>query len=135
VRNTVGFTSTCFCLIVSTGAYAQRAEQQVLGTSTTPTYMEFEVPGSGTGLYQGTTADSVNTARTAAGYYLDSSDAAHGFVRAASGTITSFDALGAGTQNGQGTWVYSINSAGTTAGSYGDARYIYHGSSATPAAR
>jgi len=66
-------------------------------------------------------------ARDIAGYYGDSSAVYHGFVRAASGAITTFDAPGAGTVNQQGTVAYSINTAGAVAGYYYDANLAAHG--------
>src|SRR6266496_2195431 len=62
------------------------------GTITT-----FDVPGAGTGPFQGTLPLGINEAGTIEGFYLDSSDVNHGFVRASDGTLTTFDVPGAGT--------------------------------------
>jgi hypothetical protein len=51
----------------------------------------------------------------------------HGFVRAASGTVTTFDAPGAGTSALQGTFPISINTTGEITGTYLDGSYAYHG--------
>jgi hypothetical protein len=53
----------------------------------------------------------------------------HGFVRAASGTITGFDAPGA---TGSGTFAWSINKAGAIAGYYVDKNSVSHGFLRTP---
>ncbi len=91
------------------------------------TFTTFDAPGAGTGPYEGTLATSINTAGTIAGIYGVTGNVAHGFVRAANGTITTFDAAGAGTGNDQGTFPVSINTAGVIAGYYADANNVYHG--------
>jgi hypothetical protein len=55
------------------------------GTITT-----FDVPGAGTGQFQGTLPLGINQTGTIEGDYIDSSDVNHGFVRASDGTITTF---------------------------------------------
>ena len=47
----------------------------------------FDVPGGGTGPYQGTYPTGINDAGTAEGFDIDSSNVNHGFLRAADGTI------------------------------------------------
>ena len=84
---------------------------------------------------QGTVPFSINTAGAIAGMYYDANNAYHGFVRAATGTITTFEAPGAGTGAAQGTVSFSINTAGDIAGTYVDARYVYHGFAALPMER
>jgi hypothetical protein len=84
-------------------------------TAANGTFTSFDVPGAGTaphGLGPGTFPLSINTAGNVAELYLDAKDVLHGFMRAASGTITSFDAPGAGTGAIQGTGGLSINSLG-----------------------
>jgi hypothetical protein len=56
----------------------------------------------------------------------------HGFVRAASGAITTFNAPGAGTADYQGTLGDGINNAGTITGQYIDASGVSHGFLRTP---
>src|ERR1017187_7728355 len=90
-------------------------------------FTTFEAPGAGTGGSQGTISFSINTAGAVAGMYYDASNAYHGFVRAATGTITTFEAPGAGTGAYQGTVSLGINPAGVIAGTYVDANYVYHG--------
>src|SRR5215472_8988454 len=45
----------------------------------------FDVPGAGTGPFQGTECFGINQAGTTEGIYIDSSDLLHGFVRSPSG--------------------------------------------------
>jgi hypothetical protein len=95
------------------------------GTITT-----FDVSGAGTGPNQGTIAADINPDGAIAGYFMDASNVAHGFVRAPRGTITTFDAPGAGTGSGQGTYVNTIdclNPAGEITGDYLDASGVHHG--------
>jgi hypothetical protein len=99
------------------------------GTITT-----FDVPGAGTGPFQGTEARGINPAGTIEGVYTDPSNVSHGFVRAKDGTITTFDAPGAGTGAGQGTAVFmgATNPAGATTGAYLDSNIVFHGFLRTP---
>src|SRR5208282_6585620 len=106
----------CLCLlfIVVTPAWPQ-------GTFTT-----IDVPGAGTGVFQGTIGFSINANGDIAGIYLVAGNVAHGFVRTADGTITKFDAPNAGTGRNQGTFPFSINSGGDIAGMYFDTNNVYH---------
>src|SRR5271157_3965709 len=99
------------------------------GSAQAQTFTTFDAPGAGTGAYEGTAPFSINTAGDIAGTYKDSvaGHVAHGFVRAADGTITPFDASGAGTGKNQGTFPISINTAGVIAGYYSDTSNVYHG--------
>ena len=65
------------------------------------TYTSFDPPGSVNTLTA--VASSLNLEGTVAGTYFDASGVAHGYVRAANGTITEFNVTGAGTGSGQGT--------------------------------
>ena len=92
-------------------------------SATAQTIITFDPPGSVL-----TEALAINNAGTIAGVYLDASNRAHGFVRAADGTITTFDVPGEGTLNGQGVnSAYSINPKGEITGFYTDDAYVYHG--------
>ncbi|MGH9741085.1 MAG: chitobiase/beta-hexosaminidase C-terminal domain-containing protein [Candidatus Acidiferrum sp.] len=100
---------------------------QAQGTSGTPTYTTFTVPGAGTSALQGTLAVSINAEGDIAGLYLTAANVAHGYVRsAATGTITTFDAPDAGAGPSQGTFALSIDTAGDIAGIYFDANNAYH---------
>jgi hypothetical protein len=92
------------------------------GLSAAATFSTFEAPGAGTHAGQGTLATSINSTGAVAGYYLDSSKATHGFVRAANGSITSFDPPGAAN-----TEALSINSAGAITGYFTDSSGVHHG--------
>jgi hypothetical protein len=78
----------------------------------------FDVPAAGQGFGQGTTPQSINAAGEIAGFFADSNDALHGFVRHKDGSILTFDAPEAGTQAGEGTMAQSINLTGDVAGYY-----------------
>ena len=101
-------------------------------------FTTFDVPGAGgagTGPYPGTLASFINPAGAITGLYTDTNYAAHGFVRAPDGTITTFDAPGAGTGSGEGTFVETptggINPAGEITGDSCDA-VTCHGFLRTP---
>ncbi len=91
------------------------------------TFTIFDAPGAGTGMLQGTMGTSINDGGDIAGIYLTAPNVAHGFVRAADGTITPFDAPDAGMSLNQGTFPASIDTAGDVAGMYFDASNAYHG--------
>jgi len=83
----------------------------------------FDPPGNGTGMYQGvsmnsptTLVHSINPAGEITGWYVDSNDAYHGFLRDPHGKITTFDAPGAVGL----TMPLSINPEGTIVGVYCD---------------
>jgi hypothetical protein len=69
----------------------------------------------------------MNEANIVTGWWLDTNNASHGFVRAPDGRITKFDAPGAGTGAGQGTTPENINDAGTISGLYVDNSNVTHG--------
>jgi hypothetical protein len=46
---------------------------------------EFDVPGAGTGFLQGTTVYNIGPNGAVGGYYVDSNNTAHGFVRQPAG--------------------------------------------------
>ena len=90
------------------------------------TFTTFDVPGAGTGQFQGTVAYGINPAGAITGLYTDANNVNHGFVRAANGTSTTFDAPGAGTGPFQGTQPLTINPQGAIAGWYTDASNVNH---------
>ena len=95
-------------------------------------FTTIDVTGAGTGEFQGTAALGIDTAGDTAGTYVDANNITHGFVRAASGTITTYTAplagvAGAGsTTGGKGTYFTSMDGAGDIAGYYSDANNLYH---------
>ena len=96
----------------------------------------FDVPGAGTGSFQGTgcpgCALGLNLWGAIAGIYSDANSVNHGFLRSPDGTITTFDAPSAGTSSYQGTGCFSdcpvsLNDWGAITGTYIDANYASHG--------
>jgi hypothetical protein len=89
-------------------------------TAMQPTITVFDVPGAGTGAFQGTLPQGINPAGDIVGFIRDagvpSGTARRGFVRDKNGTTTVFDAPGAGTDDFEGTRAYSINPGGTITG-------------------
>jgi hypothetical protein len=94
-------------------------------------FITLDAPGasSAAGSLDGTFPNSINNGGTVTGYYIDSKDMIHGFLRSPGGEFTTFDAPGAGTVPafGYGTFPKSINDAGAITGYYGDADGMYHG--------
>jgi hypothetical protein len=93
-----------------------------------------DVPGAGTGTYQGTYAaefmpafGGINPAGTITGFYADKNSVYHGFLRTARGKITTFDVPRAGSGNWQGTLSLNITPDGATTGWYIDVNGVYHG--------
>jgi len=96
----------------------------------------FDVPGAGTGSYQGTGCPGcflgLNQWGAIAGIYSDANSVNHGFLRRPDGKFTTFDAPGAGTGIYQGTGCasdcpVSLNDWGAITGVYIDANYVFHG--------
>ncbi len=85
------------------------------------------IPPSNNSVFLGTAGLSINTAGDVAGTYTDGSYVAHGFVRTATGTITTFDVPGAGTGMLQGTLGLGIDDTGDIVGSYMDTGGVAHG--------
>ena len=104
-----------FLSLASVCRFADAQEQDQIDDAK-GSFVTFDVTGAGTGQYQGTYGLGINTAGTIAGYYIDSKNAYHGFVRTASGEFTKFDAPGAGKEAFDGTYAYSINDAGDITG-------------------
>jgi hypothetical protein len=88
---------------------------------------EFEVPGAGTGAYQGTAALDINSSGEIAGLYILANNSFSAFVRHPNGKITTFNVAGAGTGANQGTIAYSINPKGEVTGYYVDGNNVNHG--------
>lgn len=78
--------------------------------------------------FSGTLVEAIDTAGDVVGVYADTNGINHGFVRAASGTISEFDVTGAGTTGlFPGTLPSSISSTGDVAGFYSDTNGVNHG--------
>jgi hypothetical protein len=82
-----------------------------------------DVPGAGTGAYQGTNAQSINDWGVVVGFYYDTNNTAHGYLRSPNGKIDTFDSSEAGT----GTYPFSINNLGAIAGTEADSSGFSHG--------
>lgn len=93
----------------------------------------FDVPGAGTGAFQGTGCAgctfSINQWGAVVGTYLDTNNVFHGFLRSPDGKFTSFESPGADTtpNDFNGTFAQSINDRGVIAGYYADATGLTHG--------
>ena len=104
----------------------------------------FDVPGAGTGSYQGTGCPGCylgfNQWGAVAGTYIDANSVQHGFLRSPNGSFTTFDAPGAGTGSYEGTGCSSdcptsLNDSGAIIGTYIDSNFVYHGYLRTPNGR
>jgi len=105
-----------------TGSYTDAGNANH-GFARTPdgTIQSFDPAGAGTGAGQGTVVagvDALNNAGTTTGWYIDTNDVEHAFVRTALGVITTFNDPGAGTGAGDGSSGGTINSQGMVAGNY-----------------
>lgn len=91
------------------------------------TFTDFDAPGAGTGVAQGTIPISLNDWGVIAGFYLDSNNVYHGFL-GRPGAFTVFDAPGADTTDAFfGTQPASLNDLGVITGSYLDTSGVWHG--------
>ena len=91
----------------------------------------FDIPGAGTGgpgnhIHEGTAGISIDAAGDVVGTYLDANAAYHGFLRSASGAITTIDAPGAGANALAGTVAFHTNDTGQIAGAYVDSGMAIH---------
>ncbi len=73
---------------------------------------KFDAPGAGTASGQGTFAYRINSSSEITGYYIDSSNNYHGFLRSPDGTFKTFDVKGAS------TWSIAMNDRGAIGGTY-----------------
>ena len=90
-------------------------------------FITFDAPGAGTGAFQGTLPQDNNPPGATTGYYFDSGQAPHGFLRARDATITTFDVPGSGRGPYQGTGAISVTPAGVITGFYQDSSNVTHG--------
>jgi probable HAF family extracellular repeat protein len=104
--------------------------------TTDGTITTFDGPGAGTGAgaiplpgnNPGTYAVAGDACGLVTGYFIDSRNVAHGYLRAADGTLTVFDVPHAGTGNGQGTFAGNMSLSGEViAGNYVDSTGMNHG--------
>ena len=112
---------TCFALAAEHHARPQWRNKIVV----------FDAPDAGTnGSYgQGTYGNGINDWWAITGFYIDSNNVYHSYVRDPWGNITEFDPPHAG-KNGnyyQGSFALSINNWGVITGGYEDSNNVYHG--------
>ena len=90
-------------------------------------YLSFDAPGAGSDGYsaQGTFPQGINDLGEVSGYYADANSVFHGFVRSATGAITTFDVPTTCTVAAppadcafEGTYAAGVNVAGTIVGTY-----------------
>jgi hypothetical protein len=86
-------------------------------------FTTIDVAAAGTSSEQGTFALVVNLSGDVAGYYFDTNDFIHGFIRNAGGAITTVDVPATGSL---GTIIEAIDGAGDTAGYYLDSQNTEH---------
>jgi hypothetical protein len=110
------------CLLSAVGVLAQQAD--VVVRTTAAKYTTFAAPDGGTLGSQGTFGVAINAGGEVAGYYQDSSNTYHGFLRTSTGKITEFDSPDGITN---GTFPIGINTTGQIAGYYVDANNIDQG--------
>jgi hypothetical protein len=88
-------------------------------------FTSFDAPNAGTAQFEGTVVtleSGLNPLGVTIGWYYDANGAAHGYVRARSGAITSFDPPGAAN-----TFPGSVNPEGVIVGGAADANGVLHG--------
>jgi hypothetical protein len=99
----------------------------VVGFAGTQQIITFDAPGAGTTAFQGTVPLVIGDSGEIAGYFIDSNNVFHGFIRSANGKFTIFDVPGAGTGYLQGTKPSGLGDDGKVVGYYYDDNYVYHG--------
>jgi hypothetical protein len=91
----------------------------------------FDVPGAGTGSYQGTgcpgCSSGFNLWGAIAGTYTDVNSVSHGYLRSPDGTITTFDPPGSEYTGCGSDCPVSLNDWGAITGIYFDANGLAHG--------
>jgi uncharacterized membrane protein len=91
-------------------------------------FTDFDAPGAGKGLAQGTVPISLNDLGVITGFYLDSKNVLHGFLGNPDFGFTDLNAPGADTTDAfYGTEPASLNDLGAITGSYLDAAGVWHG--------
>ena len=96
-------------------------------------FTTYTVPTAGTGPYQGTgspgSSAPINVFGAVAGYYIDSNNVVHGYLRSPLGEIATYDVPG---ERPQGIGCFNdcsigLNDFGVITGYYLDANNVYHG--------
>ena len=75
----------------------------------------------------GATCVWVNNKGVVTGFYYDENGAAHGYIWAKDGTVTTIDDPAGGSEPGQGTYPQNINDKGVVSGTVIDSSNVWHG--------
>jgi len=96
-------------------------------------FTTYNVPGAGTGPYQGTGCPGcsvpLNLFGAIAGYYIDAKNVVHGYLRSPEGRFTTFEPPGVG-PNGMNCYAdcsVGLNDYGAITGFYLDTNNVFHG--------
>jgi hypothetical protein len=120
-----GIYSTTLTTASGTNSFAHGFVRSAGGTITT--FDAEPLPTTYGSTNPGTYVLTINATGEVAGFYIDGVGAEHGFLRTASGTISTFEAPNAGTGSEQGTIVTGIDAAGDVIGAYTDTNNMIHG--------
>ena len=100
----------------------------------TASFAAFNVSAAGTSSTQGTIPTNIDASGNIAGFYIDANGVFHGFLRAASGTITApIDAPAAATVAAGGGFTFAgtipvgLDASGNIAGVFTDTNSLFHG--------
>ena len=114
-------------LLVATAAFVILSVQ-----ASAQKLITIDVPDAGTLAGQGTFATTVNPEGAVTGYYIDSNNTYHAFLRTKQGIISTFNPPGTGTGSYEGSMGWGINPAGAIAGVFWGPNCLYHGYVRTP---
>jgi len=106
-----------FCTCLALTAWSQARPQGSHNKVVT-----FRVPGAGNSANQGTYVNRIVDSGAVTGWYIDSNNAWHGFIRTPDGVITKVNV-----PNAQYTVPQSMNWEGVATGNYVDSSNVYHG--------
>jgi hypothetical protein len=114
--NTIRFTLfiSCLWLATITCMWAQAPAKHRL--------IEFDAPGAGGGPSQGTIGAYISADASITGWFTDSNNLVHGFLRNPDGTFVAFDPV-----RSAATYPQGMNQAHTIVGQYSDAQGVLHG--------
>lgn len=120
-----GSYSTTMTTASGTNSFAHGFVRSTGGTITT--FDAEPLPTTYGSTNPGTYVLTINASGEVAGFYIDGVGAEHGFLRDASGNITTINPANAATGSEQGTIVTGIDAAGDVIGAYTDTNNMIHG--------
>lgn len=120
-----GDYSTTLTTSSGTNSFSHGFIRNAGGTITT--FDAVTLPTSYGSTNPGTYVIGINASGEVAGFYIDGAGAEHGFLRSASGTVSTIDAPNAAAGAEQGTVVTGIDAAGDVIGAYTDTNNMIHG--------